>query len=137
MAKRTIKVLDFGVEKEVEVSEEVYLEYMRPFWREDRQGRREREYGVVFSTEESAENGYDIPDDYNLEEAFIYNETLNALREELDQLTEQERDLILCKYDRTLTLEKLSKKYGISVSKAYREQKKLIIIIEEKMESFK
>ena len=137
MEKRFIKVLDFGVEKEIEVSEEVYLEYMRPFWREDRQRRREREYGVIFSTEESAENGYEVPADYNMEDTLIYNETLNALREELDQLTEQERDLILCKYDRTLTLEKLSKKYGISVSKAHREQKKLILLIEEKMEDFK
>lgn len=137
MEKRFIKVLDFGVEKEIEVSEEVYLEYMRPFWREDRQRRREREYGVIFSTEESAENGYEVPADYNMEDTLIYNETLNALREELDQLTEQERDLILCKYDRTLTLEKLSKKYGISVSKAHREQKKLILLIEEKLEDFK
>lgn len=137
MEKRFIKVLDFGVEKEIEVSEEVYLEYMRPFWREDRQRRREREYGVIFSTEESAENGYEVPADYNMEDTLIYNETLNALREELDQLTEQERDLILCKYDRTLTLEKLSKKYGISVSKAHRKQKKLILLIEEKMEDFK
>lgn len=137
MEKRFIKVLDFGVEKEVEVSEEVYLEYMRPFWREDRQRRREREYGVIFSTEESAENGYDIPDDYNLEEAVIYKEALNALLDELNQLTEQERDLVLCKFDKTLTLEKLSKKYGISVSKAHREQKKLVILIEEKMENFK
>lgn len=137
MEKRFIKVLDFGVEKEIEVSEEVYLEYMRPFWREDRQRRREREYGVIFSTEESAENGYEVPADYNMEDTLIYKEAFNALREELNQLTEQERDLILCKYDRTLTLEKLSKKYGISVSKAHREQKKLIILIEEKMENFK
>lgn len=134
---RVIKVLAFGVEKEIEVSEEVYLEYMRPFWREDRQGRRERDYGVVYSTDVSSENGYDIPADYNLEEAFIYNETLKALRDELGQLTEQERDLVLCKFDKTLTLEKLSKKYGISVSKAHRKQKKLIMLIEEKMEDFK
>ena len=137
MEKRFIKVLDFGVEKEIEVSEEVYLEYMRPFWREDRQRRREREYGVIFSTEESAENGYEVPGDYNLEDTFIYNETLNALRDELDQLSEEERDLVLCKFDKNLTLERLSKKYGISVSKAHRKQKKLIMLIEEKMEEFK
>ena len=137
MAKRLIRIKDFGVEKFIEVTEELYKEYKRFDWREEKQRQREISYGVVYSVEECEEHGMEIPSDFDLEEHVTYTDALQRLHEELNKLSEAERDLLLGKFDKSVTLETLAKKHGISTSKAYRDQKKLLILIEDKMKDFK
>ena len=137
MKKRTIMVSDFGVEKEVEVNEKVYLTYNRPKWREEKQKTREKKYGVLYSTEVSAENGYEIASDFNLEDYVINEEARKALREVLSTLNEMEKEILLAKFDKEVTVRGLGEKYGMSKSNISKIQKKLYIYVEEQMKDFR
>ena len=109
-------------EVEVEVTEEVYNEYMRGIWREvkrkDNNSRCQvpnkygklvrcmedckkcprKRTGEVLSVEKAIEDGFDIPDENNPEEIFMKNLILSELDNIVASLTDEAKELFeLCK----------------------------------------
>ncbi len=109
--------LDINGDK-VEVTEEIYTEYMRAKWREENQKRRDRKRNS--SLEELKNNGQEVSDYYNIanivEDLFIKEE----LRKIILQLTKEEQKIIHYKFYFNKTEREIANRLNLSQSTIHR-----------------
>lgn len=122
MSKRTIKIKSGKEEIQMEVTEEEYQKYYRPWWQQKKREQRNREAkGERGYTEESYEAWKDsfsedmgIPDcsQPDMDEILEKKILLDVLEEALENLLPEERELALLVWGEQLSLAEFSDMKG-------------------------
>lgn len=97
---------------DVPVSEEVYNEFKRSMWRENKRTRYRIK--VERSLEMFKDDGYEIPSDVSVEETVEEGILLETLAEALRTLTEDERSLIDALFFQGKTLREVAADRGLA-----------------------
>ena len=98
---RTVKVTSGKYEAELELTQEQYEDYMRPWWRQKQKAKRNREAieekGYTFTSYEewSCGSGANLSGYGSFEEEVIHKEKLEFLRKVLSTFTEEEKQIAL------------------------------------------
>lgn len=119
----------------IPATEEQYLEYMRPLWREDK--RRQRHDADEASTDKAKDKyGLEIPDDFDLEEVVFKKEMLRALRYELAMLQDIDRTILMMVAD-GFSEAVIGKAVGLSQKAINKRKHKLYALLKEHLEIYR
>lgn len=112
-------------------TKELYSEYMRPIWREDKYQQRRR------NKESSINEAYDkyeleLQADFNLEDAVIEKDLSSTLHDELNKLSETDRTILLM-YADGFSESAIGKKVGLSQKSINKRKHKLFSVLKNKL----
>ena len=125
MGKRMVKAVL------IPTSKEVYNEYMRPVWREDKyQQRRANKENSI----NEAHDKYDleVQADFNLEEIVIDKILLSKLNKALNKLSEIDKTILLM-YAYGFSESAIGKKVGLSQKSINKRKHKLFSVLRNKL----
>lgn len=125
----------------IPATKEQYYEYMRPLWREDKKKQRQlakRIEGIGDISIDSLydKNEFEFIDSYNLEEEFIKNEILIALRKSISNLDELDRKIIEL-YSEGYSELFIGNKIGMSQKGINKRKKKILLKLKEELMSYR
>lgn len=118
----------------ITVTEDIYREFMRPLWREDK--RKQRADPVISLDKLYDDTEYEISDDYNLEEDFTKKLLVDELHKALDELDEIDRtivDIFSCGASET----EIGKVIGMSQRGVNKRKHKIFEKLKDKLRNFR
>ena len=125
----------------IPATKEQYLEYMRPLWREDKQGQRASKQEDVrkmlpVSLNKLYEDAeYEMSDGVDLEEDFVKQEMLKELRAALDELEEIDRT-IMEMFGDGATEKQIAEVVHLSQKGVNKRTKKVFVQLKTKLKDF-
>ena len=125
----------------IPATKEQYLEYMRPLWREDKQGQRaskqedESKMQPVSLDQLYESTEYEMSDEANLEEDFIKQEMLKELHAALDELEEMDRT-IMKMFGDGATEQQIAEVVHLSQKGVNKRKKKVFVKLKTRLKDF-
>lgn len=109
----------------IPVTEEVYLAFKRPAWRERK--RRQVRSGKELSLEALADDGFELSDEEELVDEIVADKLLlDMLLEALSELTEDERSLIDALFYQEKSERMIAKETGLSKTGIHKQKEKIL-----------
>ena len=115
----------------IPTTKELYSEYMRPIWREDKYQQRRK------NKESSINEAYDkyeleLQADFNLEDAVIEKDLFATLHDELNKLSETDRTILLM-YADGFSESAIGKSIGLSQKSINKRKHRLFSVLKNKL----
>lgn len=115
----------------IPTTKELYSEYMRPIWREDKYQQRRK------NKESSINEAYDkyeleLQADFNLEDAVIEKDLCSTLHDELNKLSETDRTILLM-YADGFSESAIGKRIGLSQKSINKRKHRLFSVLKNKL----
>lgn len=119
----------------IPATEEQYRAYMRPLWRED---KRQQRHGDAEVSVDKLRDEFELEpeDDYNLEEAILKKELLEALRRELAALQDVDRTILMM-IANGFSEAKVGKVVGLSQKAVNKRKNRLFALLRNHLKVFR
>lgn len=118
----------------VPVTEEIYYEFMRPLWREDK--RNQRAESIVSIDKLYDEDNYEIADDTGVEDICMKKLLIDELHRTLDELDEMDR-IIMTLFSNGGTESEIGKVIGMSQKGVNKRKHKILGKLKERLKDFR
>lgn len=118
----------------VSVTEEIYYEFMRPLWREDK--RNQRAEPMVSLDKLYDEDNYEISDDINVEDIYMKKFLVEELHRALDELDEMDR-IIVDLFSNGDTESEIGKIIGMSQKGVNKRKHRILEKLKDRLKDFR
>jgi hypothetical protein len=118
----------------VPATEEQYLAYMRPLWRQDKQEQRTEQ--PISLDKQYEETEYELPDPADLEADVVKRELHTVLLKIVSSMDKKNRTIVVL-FSRGFTEVEIGKTIGMSQKGVNKRKKKIFLTLKTKLKGFR